>query len=385
MVTVEATQTSVSYDLDCLVAGAGVVGLAIAARLAAHGLETIAVERQATVGQGISSRNSEVIHAGIYYPEGSLKARLCVEGRDQLYDFCIRHHVPHRRCGKLIVASDTSQRSQLEAIRARAAANGVALELLERAQIEALEPETSAMLALHSPHTGIVDTHTLMLALQGEAESHGCAFAFNTPFLSARPLREGGFAVKLGGTEPCELAVRHLILASGLNAPALAAAIEGLRPEAMPKAFFAKGSYFSLARRAPFSRLIYPVPEPGGLGVHLTLDLAGRARFGPDVEWLDIADESAIDYAVDPARAKRFHGAIRKYWPGLRDGELVPDYSGVRPKIAGPGAPDADFTILGPADHGLNGLTCLFGIESPGLTSALAIAGHVAQMVAQSA
>lgn len=380
-----SSRNAVQYDLDCLIVGAGVVGLAIAAKLAAQGFETIVVERQAAAGQGISSRNSEVIHAGIYYPHGSFKARLCVEGRTRLYDYCISHHVPHKRCGKLIVATHDSQRHQLEAIKARAAGNGVALELWEKSDIQALEPETSAVLALHSPQTGIVDTHALMLALQGEAESHGCAFAFNTPLLSARPLPEGGFAVQLSGADPCEITVRQFCLASGLNAPMLARAIAGIRQEVLPKPWFAKGSYFSLARRAPFSRLIYPMPEPGGLGVHLTLDLAGRARFGPDVEWLEVADEAAIDYAVNPARAEKFYAAIRTYWPALRDGELLPDYSGVRPKIAGPGAPDADFTILGPQEHSLNGLTCLFGIESPGLTSALAIADHVAQMIAENA
>jgi L-2-hydroxyglutarate oxidase LhgO len=370
-------------DIDCLVIGAGAVGLAVARELALEGREVVVIERETGIGQGVSARNSEVIHAGLYYPPGSLKARLCVEGRDRLYEFCATHNVPHRRCGKIIVATSEEQTRQLLAIRARAQVNGVAnLETLERADLQRLEPEIEGTLGLLSPSTGIVDSHAFMLAMQGDLEAQCGSVALRTPFVRARRA-DAGIAVTTGGDEPGEIVARHVILSAGLSAPALARQFEGIDESVLPRAHFAKGSYFSLARKSPFSRLVYPAPEPGGLGVHLTLDLSGRAKFGPDVEWLDIADESAIDYRVAPARAEKFYAAIRRYWPGLADGDLVPDYSGVRPKIAAAGTHDADFMILDETSHRVLGLIALLGIESPGLTSSLAIGADVAQRIAR--
>jgi L-2-hydroxyglutarate oxidase LhgO len=368
-------------DVDCLVVGAGVVGLAIARELARDGREVVVLEAQDGIGQGVSSRNSEVIHAGIYYPHDSLKARFCVEGRRHLYDFCSAHGVPHRRCGKIIVAAGEEQRDQVLAIQARAAANGVDdLRLINRRDLVALEPEVSGVIGLHSPSTGIVDSHALMLALQGDLEDHGGMIAFNAPVESG-DLRGAAVRLNIGGSAPTQISARTLVLAAGLSSPRLARAIAGIRAEVIPDGRFAKGSYFTLSRRAPFSRLVYPVPEPGGLGTHLTLDMAGRGRFGPDVEWLDVADDRDIDYRVDPSRAEKFYAAIRRYWPGLRDGELSPDYSGARPKLTRQGEPDADFLIQDHRTHGVPGLVALYGIESPGLTSSLAIARHVAQIV----
>ncbi|WP_244544091.1 MULTISPECIES: NAD(P)/FAD-dependent oxidoreductase [unclassified Beijerinckia] len=372
-------------DIDCLVIGAGVVGLAIARALARAGREVVVVERERGIGQGVSSRNSEVIHAGIYYQPGSLKAQLCIAGRRQLYAFCADHHVPHARCGKIIVAASAEQREALLAIAARAHANG-AIDVREigRDEMKAMEPEIEGVMGLASPSTGIVDTHALMLALEGDAAMHGASTAFATPFLGA--VRSGAhLSVRLGGDDACEMAVNTCVLAAGLASPRLARSIDGVARASIPEPHFAKGNYFTLGRRSPFSRLIYPVPEPGGLGTHLTIDLAGRARFGPDVEWLETQDDLAIDYAVDPARAEKFYRAIRRYWPGLQDGELLPDYSGVRPKIVPQGAPEADFVIQGEDAHGVHGLIALYGIESPGLTSALAIAERVADMVAAEA
>jgi L-2-hydroxyglutarate oxidase LhgO len=367
-------------DIDCLVVGAGVVGLAIARRLAMAGRETIVVEAQDGIGQGASSRNSEVIHAGIYYPKDSLKARFCVEGRKALYDFCASHGVPHKRCGKILIAAGEEQRDQALAIQAKALANGVEdIVAIDRATIAAMEPELHGVVGLHSPSTGIVDSHALMLALQGDAEAHGCAFAFQSPV--ERGAVGAHLELTVGGEAAMTISANHVILSGGLAAPRIARAIAGVAPASIPQSRFAKGSYFSLARRAPFSRLIYPMPEPGGLGVHLTLDLSGRARFGPDVEWLGEDDDRAIDYRVEPRRSEKFYAAIRRYWPGLRDGELSPDYSGARPKLTGPGEADADFVIQDETIHGARGLIALYGIESPGLTSALAIADHVAQVV----
>jgi L-2-hydroxyglutarate oxidase LhgO len=374
----------VQPDIDCLVIGAGVVGLATARALALGGLETIVIERETAIGQGISSRNSEVIHAGLYYPPGSLKARFCVDGRSMLYDYCAELRVPHRRCSKIVVATNDAQRVQLQAIATRARANGVTdLRWVERAELLALEPELEGVCGLLSPSTGIVDSHGLMLALLGDMEAAGGALALRTPFLSAR-MTDAGIAVTTGGEEPGEIVARHVVLASGLSAPALARKFGGIDAGTLPTAHFAKGSYFTLTRRSPFSRLVYPAPEPGGLGVHLTLDMTGRARFGPDVEWLEIMEESGIDYRVDPARAEKFYAAIRRYWPALQDGDLVPDYSGVRPKIAAAGTHDADFCILEEQSHGVRGLVALLGIESPGLTSSLAIGAYVAQRIAAS-
>ncbi|MBI5131735.1 MAG: NAD(P)/FAD-dependent oxidoreductase [Rhodopseudomonas palustris] len=365
-------------QVECVVIGAGVVGLAIARRLAQAGREVIVLEAAEAIGTGTSSRNSEVIHAGIYYRAGSLMARLCVGGRHALYAYCRDHGVPHRNCGKLIVATTAAEAEKLASIRAHAAANGVDdLRALDGAEARAMEPALACVAALLSPSTGIVDSHAYMLALRGDAEAAGAAFAFHAPLLRASA-DAGGFAIEVGGEAPMTLGCRLLINAAGLAAPAVARSIAPMPAALVPDAYLAKGNYFTCNARAPFSRLIYPVPEPGGLGVHLTLDLAGQAKFGPDVEWID-----AIDYVVDPARAERFYPAIRKYWPGLPDGALAPGYSGMRPKIVPPAIAVQDFVIQGPEAHGVAGLINLFGIESPGLTASLAIADHVGDLTAQ--
>ena len=364
--------------VDAIVVGAGVVGLAIGRALAQRGLETIVLERANAIGTGTSSRNSEVIHAGIYYPAGSLKARLCVAGRQLLYRYCESHGVDHRRCGKLLVATNDAQVAKLAQIQAQAACNGVHdLRRLDAAQLHALEPELAAVAALHSPSTGIVDSHGLMLALQGDLEAAGGALARLSQVLSiGRGHVHAGAAhvVRVGGEAPMELAARLVVNAAGLWAPGVAAAIASLAPQHVPQARYAKGNYFALAGRAPFSHLIYPIPEAAGLGVHLTVDLAGQARFGPDVEWIAPASPDAIDYRVDAQRAAAFEAEIRRYWPGLPAGALQPAYSGVRPKLQAPGASAQDFVLQGPAEHGVAGLLNLYGIESPGLTASLALA-----------
>ncbi|HSV71560.1 MAG TPA: NAD(P)/FAD-dependent oxidoreductase [Methylibium sp.] len=360
-------------QVDAVVVGAGVVGLAIGRVLAARGLETLILETEGAIGTGTSSRNSEVVHAGLYYPAGSLKARLCVAGRDALYAYCAERGVGHRRCGKLVVAASAGQQTELEALRRKGAANGVDdLQLLSRAEALALEPALACEAALLSPSTGIVDSHGLMLALQGDFERAGGLVALHAP--ATRIVCGAPHRVHAGGTE---LAAGIVVNAAGLWAPALAARTEGLEAVHRPQARFAKGHYFSLAGRAPFSRLVYPLPEAAGLGVHLTLDLGGQARFGPDVEWIEPDAAHGIDYRVDASRASAFEAAIRRYWPGLKPGTLQPAYSGVRPKLVGPGEPAADFRIDGPAVHGIAGLVNLFGIESPGLTACLALADEV--------
>jgi len=364
--------------VECVIVGAGVVGLAVARRLARAGREVIVLEAADAIGTGTSSRNSEVIHAGIYYPTGSLRARLCVPGRDALYEYCIAHGVEHRRIGKLIVATEEAQLPKLAAIRAQAAANGVT-DLTEIDDTTAMrwEPNLRTVGALLSPSTGIVDSHGLMLALLGDAEDAGAMLALLSP-LERSHRTETGFELEVGGSEPMRIACSMMVNAAGLGAWAVARGLEGLDAALVPPRVLAKGNYYALAAgRSPFSRLVYPVPVEGGLGVHLTLDLAGQARFGPDVEWLGDV-EGIVDYAVDPARADSFYGAVRAYWPGLPDNALVPAYSGVRPKLSGPGQPQADFLIQGPGTHGVAGLVNLFGIESPGLTSCLAIADAVA-------
>jgi L-2-hydroxyglutarate oxidase LhgO len=361
--------------VECVVVGAGVVGLAIARRLAQAGLETVVLEAAEDIGTVTSSRNSEVIHAGIYYPAGSLMARMCVSGKRALYAYCRDHGIPHRNCGKLIVATTPSETEKLQSIKAHAEANGVLdMEVLGGDAAREMEPALNCDAALLSPSTGIIDSHAFMLALRGDAEAAGAAYAFHAPLLRARAAA-GGIELDVGGAAPMTLQCRLLINSAGLGAPAVARGIDGMPIELIPPAYLAKGNYFSCSARAPFSRLIYPVPEPGGLGVHLTLDLAGQARFGPDVEWVD-----TIDYAVDPARAERFYPAIRRYWPTLPDGALMPSYSGIRPKIVPPAVARQDFMIQGPCDHGVAGLINLFGIESPGLTSSLAIAVHVGEL-----
>ena len=361
--------------VDCVVVGAGVIGLAVARRLAQAGREVVVLEAAEGIGTVTSSRNSEVIHAGIYYKAGSLMARTCVAGKKMLYRYCADHGVPHKNCGKLIVATTPKEAEKLQSIRAHAEANGVLdMQMLSGEAARALEPALNCDAALLSPSTGIIDSHAFMLALRGDAEAAGAALAFHTPLLHARAVA-GKIELDAGGDAPMTLECRLLVNSAGLNAPAVARGIDGMPLELIPRAYLAKGNYFSCSKKAPFSHLIYPVPEPGGLGVHLTLDMAGQARFGPDVEWVD-----TIDYAVDPARAERFYPAIRKYWPSLPDGALMPSYSGMRPKIVPPAVASQDFVIQGPKDHGVAGLINLFGIESPGLTSSLAIADYVSNL-----
>lgn len=363
--------------VDAVVVGAGVVGLAVGRALARAGLETVVLEAEPAIGTGVSSRNSEVIHAGLYYPAGSLKARLCVTGREQLYDLCATHGVAHRRCGKLVVATDDAQLPGLERLLAHARANGVHdVQRLSGAEALALEPALACVGALWSPSTGIVDSHGLMLALQGDLERAGGAVAVSSPVRSA-VCGTGRHVLQVGGDEPMPLAARHVVNAAALGAVALARATEGMPPATVPDAHWCKGNYYALAGRAPFTYLVYPLPQDAWLGVHLTLDQAGQARFGPDVEWLPQGDPHCIDYRVDPARAEAFYADVRRYWPGLPDGALVPAYSGVRPKIHGPGEPAPDFRVMGPAEHGVAGWVNLFGIESPGLTSCLALADEV--------
>ena len=362
-------------EFDCAVIGAGVVGLAVARALALQGREVIVLESEGAIGTGTSSRNSEVIHAGIYYPQGSLKAQLCVEGKQRLYAYAEERGLPHRRCGKLIVATSAAQVGQLEAIAAKARANGVDdLVLLSRTQARAMEPALECLAALHSPSTGIVDSHALMLSLQGDLEHAGGVLALKSGVIGAEC---GGTGIVLKSADGTALRCNSVVNAAGLAAPLLARQFDGLPAAAVPGAWFAKGSYFTLAGRAPFSRLIYPVPEAAGLGVHLTLDLGGQAKFGPDVQWVASPD----DLVVDPARGEGFYAEVRKYWPALPDGALVPGYAGIRPKISGPGDAAADFMIQGPAAHGVPGLVNLFGIESPGLTSSLAIGRFVGDLL----
>ncbi|MBX6740714.1 MAG: NAD(P)/FAD-dependent oxidoreductase [Acetobacteraceae bacterium] len=362
-------------EVDCVVVGAGVVGLAVARALALAGREVLVLEKAEAIGTETSSRNSEVIHAGIYYPAGSLMARSCVAGRQMLYAYCRERGIPHRNCGKLIVATNEEEAGKLLSIQGRAAANGVPdLRLLTQAEALAMEPALSCTAALLSPSTGIIDSHAYMLSLQGDAENAGAVFAFHSPVLSGRVTDEG-VEIEVGGAEPMRLRCRTLVNSAGLHAPHLARSIEGMPQDKVPNAYYAKGNYFTLTGRNPFSRLIYPVPVPGGLGTHLTIDLAGQARFGPDVEWVD-----HIAYEVDPRRGDSFYAAIRRYWPELKDGALAPGYSGIRPKTVPPGAPAQDFVIQGPREHGVPGLVHLFGIESPGLTASLALAEMVREV-----
>jgi len=362
--------------VECVVVGAGVVGLAVARALARAGREVVILEAEDAIGTHTSSRNSEVIHAGIYYPKGSLKARACVEGRRRLYEYCEAHGVPFRRCGKLIVATSAQQEKELLSIKARALENGVT-DVVEIPAAEAmrLEPALRCVAALHSPSTGIIDSHALMLAYLGDAEAAGAMLGLRSPLEKVVIRGNADFELRVGNSDPIRCSL--LVNSAGFRAPSVARRIEGFPPGVIPPEYYAKGNYYSLAGRPPFSRLVYPVPEPGGLGVHVTLDLAGQARFGPDVEWLPRFDPRT-DYAVDPKRAERFYAAIRRYWPALPDGALAPGYSGLRPKISGPQAPAADFVIQGPAEHGVPGLVHLFGIESPGLTASLALADDVA-------
>jgi len=361
-----------------IVIGAGLVGLACARALAMQGIETIILERHADFGQETSSRNSEVIHAGLYYPDDTLKARLCVEGNRRLYEYAEVKGIPHQRCGKLIVATGQQQEERLHVLQAQAERNGICdTRLLTRQQAEALEPQLRCVAALHSPSTGIISSHDLMLALLGDAEANGALLSLNSEVISGEihPGQGNRLLVESGG-ERMLLAAEVIINAAGLSAVALAGRLQGCPPGLIPNAYFAKGNYYALAGKAPFSRLVYPVPEPGGLGVHLTLDLAGQARFGPDVEWIE-----TLDYTVDPQRAEAFYAEVRNYWPALPDHSLTPAYCGIRPKISGPQEANADFLIQGPECHGLPGYINLFGIESPGLSACLSIAGQVCRQL----
>ncbi len=359
-------------QVECVVVGAGIVGLAVARALALSGREVLVLERERWIGSHTSSRNSEVIHAGIYYPKDSLKARLCVAGRERLYAYCAEHGVPHQRLGKLIVATTTDEVPRLDGIRQRAAGNGVDdIVRLDAAAARAIEPALHCLAALHSPSTGIVDSHALMLAYQGDAEAAGAMLAFRAPVIEGR-VGSRGVTLTVGGDEPMTVDAAIVVNSAGLFAPALARGIRGLPPATIPQDYYCRGVYFTLSGHAPFSHLIYPAPEAAGLGVHLTLDLGGQARFGPDTEWID-----GVDYTVDPRRGDGFYAAIRRYWPALPDGALQPGYAGVRPKISAPDAAAADFLVHGPPDHGVPGLVNLYGIESPGLTASLALADHV--------
>jgi len=368
------------HEVDCVVAGAGVVGLAIARALSLAGRSVLVVEKADAIGTGTSARNSEVIHAGIYYAPGSLKARLCVEGRERLYAYCRERNIGHARTGKLIVAVEPTQLDRLSTIRTNAERSGVTdLELLTRVQAQRLEPALNCAGALLSPSTGIIDGHALMLSLRGDAEAAGASFAFLTTVTGATPTPDGiEIRTQDADGEPFALETGAFVNAAGLDAQALARRIEGFPQNLVPPLWLARGNYFALSGRSPFSRLIYPVPVDGGLGVHLTLDLAGSARFGPDVEWVD-----GVDYTVDLARGVVFHDEIRRYWPDLADGTLQPAYAGIRPKLSGPGQPAADFMVQGPSDHGAGRIVNLFGIESPGLTASLAIADHVVELLDQ--
>lgn len=363
-------------EVETVVIGAGVVGIAIARALALTGREVLVLEREPLIGSITSARNSEVIHAGIYYASDSLKARFCVAGRRMLYEYCVANGVKAWRCGKLIVACTVQEVDQFGAIARRAWANGVEdLRQVPATEARAMEPSLSCEGALHSPSTGVVDSHGFMLALLGEAEAHGAMVVLNT-LVESLVAADRTFVLRTGGDEPMDLVAREVVNSAGLDAPALAAGMAGLPDTARPETWFAKGNYFSLTVRAPFSRLIYPAPVAGGLGVHLTLDLQGRGRFGPDVEWID-----QIDYSVDPARSDAFYGAIRRYWPDLPDDSLMPDYCGIRPKLSQGARHADDFRIDGAEVHGRPGYIGLYGIESPGLTSSMAIAGHVRDML----
>ena len=363
---------STNEKIECAVIGAGVIGLAAARALALQGREVIVLESEDAIGTGTSSRNSEVIHAGIYYDEGSLKAKLCVSGKEKLYRYCEDHGVAHRRTGKMIVATHDGQIEFLKNLWRKAAANGVNdLVWQDQKTTLAMEPALNAVVSLLSPSTGLIDTHALMLSYQGDAEAGGAVIAFNTPVLGGS-VSDEGIELQVGGMGAMTIACDVVVNCGGLHAQRIAGSISGFPRSHVPETHYAKGNYFSLAGKCPFNHLIYPVPEEAGLGVHLTLDLAGQARFGPDVEWVQ-----EIDYEVDPRRGDVFYEAVRRYWPHLEDDALLPGYSGIRPKMQGPGHPPLDFVISGPRAHGVQGMVNLFGIESPGLTASLAIADEV--------
>jgi L-2-hydroxyglutarate oxidase LhgO len=363
--------------VECVVIGAGVVGLAVARELAMAGREVIVLEAAESIGTHTSSRNSEVIHAGLYYPQGSLKARLCVEGKQRLYAYCAERGIPHQRIGKIVVAADESEIPAVQSYVVKAQANGVTdLEWLSAAELHALEPEVHCVAGFLSPSTGIIDSHALMLALQGDAENHGAAVVFHSPVRGGEA-RGDGIVLEVGGADPMTLACSAVVNCGGLFAPDVARSIRGIPPASIPPQYFAKAHYYTLAGRSPFRRLVYPVATNAFLGVHVTLDLGGQARFGPDVAWID-----AVDYSFDHSREALFYEAIRRYYPGLKDGSLQPGYTGIRPKISGPSEPAADFLIQGPEAHGVPGLVNLYGIESPGLTASMPIGEQVRRMLA---
>ena len=363
-------------SVDCIVIGAGVVGLAVARVLAQSGREVIILESADMIGTETSSRNSEVIHAGIYYPVGSLKAQFCIDGKNALYRYCAEHGVPHRRCGKIIVATAEDQVPAMHEIKKRAAVCGVTdLEFLTAEDATALEPELFCHAALYSPSTGIIDTHTLMLEFLGDTEAAGGMIAYLSPVESG-VVTDEGIVLNVGGKAPMRLLCRTVINSAGIHAPHIAGLIEGMPADKVPTTYLTKGNYYSLTGKTPFSRLVYPAPTTQFLGVHITIDIGGQARFGPDVEHVD-----TIDYDVDPRRSDGFYEAVRRYWPGLKDGALQPAYSGIRPRISPPGKPVPDFLVQGPNDHGVSGLVNLLGIESPGLTSSMAIADRVVEVL----
>ena len=364
-------------DFDCIIVGAGVIGLAIARELSLSGQSVIILEKEGAVGTETSSRNSEVIHSGLYYPAGSLKALYCVEGNRLLYSYCYSKNIPYKKCGKLIVAADQSEIAGLRSLLLKGKNNGCDdLLLLDGEGVGVLEPKLNCVAALLSPSTGIIDSANYMLNLLGDAEASGANIAFCSPFIRAK-ISDGLFIVDVGGKEPAQISSHKFINASGLHASIVASGIDGLDSKFIPQTNYAKGNYFNLQRAAPFRHLIYPAPQIHGLGVHLTLDLGGQARFGPDVEWV-----TSIEYTVDARRSDSFYAAIRRYWPDLPSNSLMPAYSGIRPKICGPNDPAPDFRLDGPDFHGIDGLVNLFGIESPGLTSSLAIAKAVAIKIA---
>jgi L-2-hydroxyglutarate oxidase LhgO len=363
--------------IECAVIGAGAVGLAIARELALAGREVVILEAESAIGTHTSSRNSEVIHAGIYYDTGSLKARFCVAGRKALYEYCRSHGVAHKRIGKVIVATGEDQLATLHKYKHQAQINGVDdLRMLSRDELAALEPEVVGVAAFLSPSTGIIDSHGLMLAYLGDAESRGAQLALNSPVTGGR-ITGDGIILDVGGTAPLQLACNVVVNAAGHGAPIVGRKIAGLPPPTVPDNYFAIGHYYTLSGKAPFNRLVYPIARQDWLGVHVTIDLAGRCRFGPDFEWRD-----SLDYCFDESREARFYEAIRRYYPALKDGALQPGYTGVRPKITGKGMPAADFVIQDPEVHGVAGMVNLYGIESPGLTSSLAIAAHVRALLA---
>jgi L-2-hydroxyglutarate oxidase LhgO len=362
--------------VGCVVIGAGVVGLAVARELALAGHEVIVLETAEGIGTHTSSRNSEVIHAGLYYTQGSLKARLCVAGKRMLYEYCAQRGIPHQRIGKIVVATEQAEVDALKSYLAKAEANGVNdLRWLSRDQLRELEPEVRCVAGFMSPSTGIIDSHALMLALQGDAENHGASLVFFSP-VEAGEVRASEILLAVGGAEPMTLACKTVVNCAGLFAQNVARSIAGLPPGSIPPQYFAKAHYYTLSGKSPFRRLVYPVATNAFLGVHVTLDLGGRARFGPDVSWID-----GVDYAFDHSREPLFYAAIRRYYPGLKDGQLTPGYTGIRPKISGPKDAAADFVVQGPKDHGVAGLVNLYGIESPGLTASLAIGKHVRDLL----